>query len=87
MDDFFAAMRLSALLDNTLDDDEKAQVEAAIRQSPRLRVQYSRMMTAVELIRSQGSADPPHPPGMAASDVTAGTSTDAASWGVVNCRV
>jgi len=59
MDDFFAAMRLSALLDNTLDADEKVLVEQAIRESPRLRVQYSRMMTAVELVRSQGNADPP----------------------------
>ncbi|MEE2751365.1 MAG: hypothetical protein VX519_08035 [Myxococcota bacterium] len=59
MDDFFAAMRLSALLDNTLEEEEKTQVEQAIRESPRLRVQYSRMMTAVELVRSQGNADPP----------------------------
>jgi len=59
MDDFFAAMRLSALLDNTLEEEEKAKVEQAIRESPRLRVQYSRMMTAVELVRSQGNAEPP----------------------------
>jgi len=59
MDDFFAAMRLSALLDGDLEGEEKALVEQAIRQSPRLRVQYSRMMTAVELVRSQGDMTAP----------------------------
>ena len=59
MDDFFAAMRLSALLDGELEGEEKIRVEQAIRDRPRLRVQYSRMMTAVELVRSQGNMTAP----------------------------
>jgi hypothetical protein len=55
MDDFFAAMRLSALLDGDLEGPEKERVEKAIHESPKLRVAYSRMMTAVELVRSQGN--------------------------------
>jgi cell division septation protein DedD len=59
MDDFFAAMRLSALLDGDLEGSEKDVVERAIHESPKLRVAYSRMMTAVELVRSQGNLAPP----------------------------
>ncbi len=59
MDDFFAAMRLSALLDGDLEGSEKDRVEKAIHESPKLRVAYSRMMTAVELVRSQGNLAPP----------------------------
>ena len=59
MDDFFAAMRLSALLDGDLEGSEKDRVEKAIHESPKLRVAYSRMMTAVELVRSQGNLTPP----------------------------
>ena len=59
MNEFFATNRLSAYIDGELPEAEMAEVEKAIRENPSIRAEYSRMMNAVELLRSQGPTKAP----------------------------
>jgi negative regulator of sigma E activity len=59
MNAFFASNRLSAYIDGTLSDAEMAEVEQAIRESPEVRAEYSRMLSAVERLREQGPMQAP----------------------------
>jgi hypothetical protein len=59
MNAFFATNRLSAYIDGELPEAEMAEVEKAIRDNPSVRAEYSRMMNAVELLRSQGPSQAP----------------------------
>ena len=59
MDEFFAENRLSAYIDDELLPEERPGLEASIRENPRLRVKYSRMLTAVELVREKAPVSAP----------------------------
>jgi negative regulator of sigma E activity len=59
MKEFFATNRLSAYIDGELSDAEMAEVEKSIRENPSVRAEYSRMLNAVELLRSQGPVEAP----------------------------
>jgi hypothetical protein len=59
MDEFFAENRLSAYIDNELPPEERPTLETSIRENPRLRVKYSRMLTAVELVRDKAAVSAP----------------------------
>ena len=59
MKEFFATNRLSAYIDGELSDAEMAEVEKSIRENPTVRAEYSRMLNAVELLRSQGPVEAP----------------------------
>jgi len=58
---FFAINRLSAYIDGELPDHEAAAVEQAIAEDPSVRDEYTRMLSAVELLRNHGPVEaPPH---------------------------
>jgi len=59
MNEFFASNRLSAYIDGELSESEMAEVERAIRENPAVRAEYSQLMNAIELVRSQGVVEPP----------------------------
>ena len=59
MKEFFATNRLSAYIDGELSDAEMAEVEKSIRENPSVRAEYSRMLNAVELLRTQGPIEAP----------------------------